>query len=532
MSRRTVALLSALAVVALLAGCAPGLSPRPPVEREAPRLNEDRPSEEVRRSLAALDPCALLAIDPDEAALAGVTGTPSGGLFDCELPGIARVELLVDFDADARFWSDRTSVGGSPVGAITAYRQRDAVEGCSVLLPVDFGHAIRFRQLREPGDDCTLAESSASRAAVALRSDPRSLARAGEDGLLACDALAAVAGTPAAPAGAEPRPLAGRFDSLASCGLWDASDASDASDAESLTGPAVGFTLDTFVPFAEWARAGARAELEVVTIAGVPALVQPGGHGGCTLSWDARPASDPRQAGLVLRADLVVDRCEDAERLATELVPLLAVQEPAEPGPERLLYAKGDEQDTAAFGGCADALDAVARECAPVREGVTVPSTPTEVLARGEADPDALCAAAQGPVSTVMGQFRAPLVARQDTVREDAPFVCELVEPGHSLVLQLRASTDALADRPSAARGEAVELGGHRAELGEIEGGTSEYRRTARIALGSPDEAGYLEVKLVVRPEREDGADGEADRAMIAQLEPLAATLARSLLGR
>ncbi|MFK4731551.1 hypothetical protein ROT00_17815 [Agromyces mediolanus] len=530
MSRRSTApfgaLLGALLAVGLLAGCTSGVAPSPPVEREAPPLNEDRPSDEVRRALAAVDPCALLEIDRDDAAFAGVEAVPRGGLFDCELPELARVELLVDFGADDRFWSERTSVGGSPVGAITAYRQRDPAEGCSVLLPVDFEHAIRFRQLRAPGDDCTLADSFASRAAVALRSDPRSLAREGDDGLVACDALAAVAGGSAAPAGAELRPLAGRFDSLARCGLWDA------PDAEPLTGPLVGFTLDYFAPFEEWARSGARAELEVVSLGGVPALVQPGADGGCTLSWDARPASDPGHAGLVLRAELSAERCDDAERLAAELAPQLASQAPADPGPEQLLYAKGEEQDTAASAGCADALDPVARECAPMREGVPVPANPTEVLVRGEADPDALCAAAQGPLSTVMGQFRAPLVVRQDAVREDAPFVCEFVEPGHSLVVQLRASTDALAERPSAARGEAVELGGHAAELGEIEGALTEYRRTARIALASPSEPGYLEVVLVVRPVREDGVDGEADRERIAQLEPVAAKLAESLLGR
>lgn len=531
------ALLAALTV--LVTACTPdGGKPGPaqpsPTQRSVPAGNPDRDQAEVRRRLAAVDPCALL--DPRITAGFGlrpqlVSSTPS----DCRVQddGVQAV-IYRNSSASQRHWQDRIELGG-----VVAYRSSRSTGRCTISLPVDFEHAITLAQDSLSAYDCTQPEAYAKSIAPRLRDDPASFARKdSRPGVAVCDVLATALGELPPGESVAPRKT---FDSnLSECGVWR-----DA--AASLGGPVYArkaLTLAYRQPLAQMRTGGGWQDDEVRKIAGTDVLFWKDSGAGCTLLWDAWPEQTP-VADRVVQAQAEAADCDGAVSLAEKLIPALAKATPQAPGKSSLVYA-ASEPDVAGIGACAHVQDQDLRKCAPATDAAA-PSDQRQTVAHGAADANTLCTAAAPTVRKLAGSGLEPVtVVSQGSGGLNAsvlPVLCEFVEPTHSLVVRVGAvaalplNSKLLLTETRYAKD--TELAGHAAKTasGEALRGAPDTRRTALVADTTADKPGLLLIEMSAFPDRGQGTGtgtGTTSPAVSERLngfDDLATTLTRELLG-
>ncbi len=537
-SRATLALLGVVGLLcsacSLLPGGSEGDAPEPltplaPVAREVPEAPADRDDAEVQRALAVLDPCALLS--PTAARKVGDDpgARMAHGPHSCVAGYGVRVTLHVGYDEWDRFDEERLALGGA-----VAYRNSPLLGNCKIYLPVSFTHAIEFGA--PDTSRCRKPRAYAAAAARRLLGDPESLLRpAGPNRLAPCDLFAEAV----APVPDDQQLVTGWRDdqSLDECALWDLPDAEETGGlAINPVAARVHLELNLAPALDDWAGDGGYTRT-FDTLAGERVQIQDEDGKGCWVHFDAWPADLPSSYGQTVQARVFGGRCERMQRVAAGLIRALRDGD-AEPRPvdaEGLIYA-ADESDTPATGACQDVAGQADAECAPALD-VGVPDDPRELLRRGEADPNVMCAAALGAVRERFGDdMRAATVLRSTAtiLDEDAPQVaeCVFVEPSHALRVGVTASTESLGSLYL--DGAELRIGGHAARRGE-HGGLSEPKdsEVIAVALDGADEPGHLKVTVSVSPDREHGfwQSAPVDRKPLKSVEPFVTDLVEGLLG-
>jgi len=525
------ALLTAL--TALVTACTPdGGKPAPaqpsPAQRSVPAGNPDRDQAEVRRRLAAVDPCALL--DPRVTAGFGrrpqlVSSTPS----DCRLQddGVQAV-IYRNSSASQRHWQERIELGN-----VVAYRSSRSTGRCTISLPVDFEHAITLAQDSLSAYDCTQPEAYAKSIAPRLRDDPASFARKDpRPGVAVCDVLTSALGE--LPPGQSVAPRKAFDSSLSECGVW--------RDATASLGAPVyarkALTLAYRQPLAQMRTGGGWQDDEVRKIAGTDVLFWKDSGAGCTLLWDAWPEQTP-VADRVVQAQAEAADCDGAVSLAEKLVPALAKATPQAPAKTSLVYAAA-EPDVAGIGACTHVQDQDLRKCAPATDAAA-PSDQRLLISQGAADPNALCAAAAPIVRRLAGTSLEPATATPPGGEllnaSILPLTCEFVEPTHSLVVRVGALPKLPLDSKQLLTRTAkdTEFAGHAAKTasGEALRGAPDTRRTALVADTTADKPGLLLIEMSAFPDRGQGTGttSPAARERLNGFDDLATTLTRELLG-
>ncbi|WP_309131094.1 hypothetical protein [Brevibacterium sp.] len=516
-----------LVACGLFTGCTTTVEPLPPVARDVPSPAADRDAAEVRSALAALDPCALL--DPETSEDLGIEDSDKHReLFSCVVRDHVRVEVYAELGQHQRFWEDEITLAG-----IKAYRDSEKTGQCGISVPVDHEHAIVFSQDTDQGYDCAAPEAFATQAFETMSADPAALEREDDDGIVACDVFAPLIGTPPKDTVIEAREGIGA--ALHRCGVWK-----ENSSGFVPVYPVQGLVFRYSPPLETLRADGQWDDYPLLTIDGTEVLLfssdpddKKDDDGQCRLLWDAKTAS-ALSDGDVIRAEVEAATCKDAISLAEEAVPAVKAAKPAKTSGPVSLYTAA-ENDGPAVGACADVLAQAERLCAPASDSVEVPNSPAEVVMESEADPNVLCAAAHASVQDIFATKLAGVTAlREPTAQKDDETVCEFVEPRHSLVVRLQASTDTLDSVVSASSAQATEISGHAAIIGEARTEGWNTSRRAQIALGEASEPGYLDIEVFARPDRKQGIwqGVKVDASALDKLEELSAALTDELLER
>lgn len=533
MARKSIASTALGGVLAamLLAGCSDTGLPEQsdPPERPATQTWPDRDAGEIRTNAAAIDPCALL--DPEVSAAAGNTAEPRRELFHCTDASDVRASVYRTLGQGSRFWQDRITIGGA-----VAYRSSPMLDWCSIELPIDFTRSIGFEQQPNADNDydCSGPEAYAEVAAQKLLEDPRAFDRAaGEsDGIVACDVLEQVVGE--APDGLTFEPRTASTEGLDGCGLWEAP-----NQGFRPVDPQASLRLIYRKPLEEFSSSGGWEDNEIRQVGDVETLVFQGGgpEEPCHLFFDARPSL--QSEGEVIGAEVYAATCAEAESLIETLAPALADADPATADGAPLLYAAG-EPDGPAQGVCADVVDAVGRGCLPANAAVEAPDDAAELIARGELEPDVLCAAAGDLVrERVDADLQAVTVKRSGE-----QLACEFVTTRHSTVVSIWSSAEPLGTAEVT-----HQVAGHQASADQPidvstikdaeeaslieEAQAAETYREVLVALGDPDEPGTLGIGVRVMPDRALGnfTGAEIDRQPYEDFDAIAAELVTALLG-
>ncbi|MFD1247100.1 hypothetical protein ACFQ3F_04815 [Nocardioides ginsengisoli] len=438
----------------------------PPVRTPDPAVTRD--------SLAALDACAVGAAgEPGATRIDGGPGTCTVHRSD----GTVVVSTSVAYRLDE----------SHGMQAINALDSRDRVEHSGVAMWVGPGPVSAG--LTVSGATCAVVVPASLDLALAIVADSADCTAAEASAEAALADLDAVTAT---------RPLPPACDLLAAVAPTEVL----SQDVATCAGGDLTLTLGA-APLDE-----ARLLGRPTRLGGADAREADDGR-ACAYEW---PVGRDATGGPV-RALLRGGPCARLRPLATRAVAAVATMS-ASTVTAPVFYG-ADEPDPGGVGGCAELGDQLSWLCAPARTR-SLPDDPVDAIRSGEADPDALCTAAlrsaKAAGRTMVAVTTAPTLL-DDAARlsYDGPRVCTLLEP-----------TDGPGDRDTTtiivtASRDRLETVGNTAVAGHP-AYHSKQASTWEIALTSPDERGYLRVRVIRSDTRGDRTEPAWAQAYVGDL--------------